>query len=65
MLGLEAEKPGLGLVGCGLVSFGLGLVGFGLEASGGLQPKRNVIESKSITNNSQKSLMPLLVLHLA
>ena len=70
MLGLEAEKPGLGLglglVGCGL---GLGLVGCGsalwvlasnLEASRGLQLKRNVIGSKSITN-SQKFLLPLRI----
>ena len=60
-LGLEAEKPGLGL---GLVGFGLGLVGFGLEPRGLSRPttetERNVIGSKSITT-SQKSLMPLLI----
>ena len=65
-LGLEAEKPGLGLVGCGLglVGFGLGLVGFGLEPRGLSRPtaekERNVIGSKSITN-PQKSLMPLRI----
>ena len=70
MLGLEAEKPGLGLglglvsCGLGLVSFGLGLVGFGLEPRGlsrlTAETERNVIGSESITN-FQKSLLPLRI----